>query len=470
MEPFDAFWLPEGTAGLALETLQVGELECRYPVPAPELVESTVRSLRRAGRALARRDTSGIVTAVDAAAARLGDPGDPLRQEAERLLTAATGYSPAMTALVLDRMTADWRAPATWRLLRSELGDPRVLDGFVPQGEGGPDTERAQEVRRVRAYGPRLAFHVFAGNVPGVAVTSLIRSLLVKAPSLGKLASGEPILPVLFARALDSVDPELARALAVTYWPGGSSDAEWRLLESADMVVVYGGPDAAASYRSRIPQEHRLLLHGPRFSAGLIARDALIDDPGLAERVARAIAVFDQHGCVSPHAIWVEDPARNRIDSFVEALAESFERLETELPRGRITPAEASTIQQERGAAELRGHAGTVRVLSGAGTTWTVVLDREPAFRVSCLNRFVHVHPIDSLDEAPHLLAPAGHQLQSVAVAAGPDRRLLLADALARIGATRITTFDRIPWPPPHWHHDGRGPLTELLRWVDLED
>lgn len=470
MEPFDAFWLPEGPADLTLETLQVGELECRYPVPTPALVESTVRSLRRAGPALGRRPVSGIVEAVDAAAARLADPGDPLRQDAERFLTCATGYSPAMTTLVLDRMTADWRAPATWRLLQAELGDPGVLDGFMPQALGTPATDRSEDVRRVRAYGPRLAFHVFAGNVPGVAVTSLIRSLLVKAPSLGKLASGEPILPVLFARALDSVDPELARALAVTYWPGGTGDAEWRLLESADLVVVYGGAEAAASYRARIPDEHRLLLHGPRFSAGLIGSDALSGDPSLPDRVARAVSVFDQHGCVSPHAIWVEDPSGSRIDTFAEALAEAFERLEAELPRGRITPAEASTIQQERGAAELRGHAGTVRVLSGAGTGWTVVLDREPAFRVSCLNRFVHVHPIDALEEAADLLAPAGHRLQSVAIAAGPERRRVLAHALARVGATRITSFDRIPWPPAHWHHDGRGPLRELLRWVDLED
>ncbi len=458
-ERFDAWWLPDSGEDLAFETLEVGELECRYPVPTPALVESTVRSLRAAGRVLTGRAVGDIVQAVAATAARFLDPRDPVRRDADRLLRAATGYSAEMNTLVLERMAGDWLGPPLRRLLESQLGDPALLDGFAADEQG----------RRVRAYGPDLAFHVFAGNVPGVAVTSLVRALLVKAPSLGKLASGQPVLPVLFARALAAVDPELARCLAITYWPGGSTDAEWRVLQAADLVVVYGGPEAVASFQERIPANHRLVVHGPRFSAGLIGRDAL-EDPDLPDRVARAVATFDQQGCVSPHTVWVEDPDRSRSEDFADALAESLRRVEIDLPRGRISPAETSAIQQERGAAEMRGHEGPVRVLAPTGTEWTVVLDSEPAFRASCLNRFIHLHPVDSLDEVPDLLRPAGHQLQSVAIAAPLERRLDLADALARVGATRITTFERIPWPPPEWHHDGRGPLTELLHWVDLEE
>lgn len=458
-EHFDAWWLPDAPSGLTFESVQAGGVQCRYPAPTPALIDATLQSLRDAGRAIGERPVAEIVAAVDAAAGRLLDPEDPIRGDAERLLQAASGYSQAMATLVIERMAADWRAGPTRRLLRAELDDAAALDGFAPAGDG----------RRVRAYGPRLTFHVFAGNVPGVAVTSLVRALLVKTPSLGKLASGQPILPVLFARALDSVDPALARALAITYWPGGSTEAEQPLLEAADAVVVYGGADAVSSIRSMAPDHPRLLTHGPRFSVGLIDHEALTEDPILPDRVARAIATFDQQGCVSPQAIWVEDPAGDNADRFAEAVADSFRRLETELPRGRITPPEAALIQQERGAAELRSHDGSARVFASDGTGWTVILDRNSTFRPSCLNRFVRIHPVATLAEVPHVLAPVGHQLQSVAIAAPPDRRTAVAHDLARIGATRITSFDSIPWPPPEWHHDGRGPLSELLRWVDLE-
>lgn len=457
-EQFDAWWLPDAPEELSLETLRVGDLECRYPTPTPELLESTVRSLRRMSRVLADRPVMDIIDAIDAAAARLGDRSDAIRQQAEELVTAATGYSPPMTDLVLTRMTGDWRAEPLRRMLAAEVCDPAVLDTFSPVRDG----------RLARAYGPRLTFHVFAGNVPGVAVTSLIRSLMVKAPALGKLASGQPVLPVLFARALANVDPDLAQAFAVTYWPGGSRDAEWRVLQAAERVIVYGGAEAVDSYRARVPQG-RLVVHGPRFSAGLIAHDALAEEPELPRKVAAAVAAFDQHGCVSPHSIWIEDPGGHETHAFADELAEAFQALEHELPRGRISDAEAAAIHQERGAAEMRGYDGAVRVLAPEGTAWTVVVDHEPVFRASCLNRFVHVHPIGALEEAPDLLAPVGDQLQSVAIAAAPDRTLALADTLARIGATRITSFSRIPWPPPDWHHDGRGPLLELIRWADIE-
>jgi hypothetical protein len=44
-----------------------------------------------------------------------------------------------------------------------------------------------------------------------------------------------------------------------------------------------------------------------------------------------------------------------------------------------------------------------------------------------------------------------------------------LAEVLARSGATRIAPLEAIAFPPPWWMHDGRGPLTELVRWTEWE-
>lgn len=461
-DPFYSCHLPRGvTADSSLESLMARNLACRYPRPTARLLVDTIAALRTAAHDLAERPVAEIVRIVDAAAARLCDPADALRQRAEAWIPAATGYSPAMARLVLDRMAADWRTDALNRLLEAELGDPAVLDRFRP---AGPHRAR-------RAYGPGLSFHIFAGNVPGVAVTALVRSLLVKSPVLAKLASGEPVLPVLFAQAVASVDAGVGDALAVTYWPGGAPAPEAEALRAADLVVVYGGDDVVASVRQRARPDQRLVVHGPRFSAGVVTAAALEQDvEAVADQVARSVAWFDQHGCVSPHAVWVEDPQGDRTAAFVDAVAAALRRLERDLPRGDVDAAEASRIHQERGAAELRGHAGQpVRVVAGEGTGWTVVVDADPTFRPSCLNRFLFVLPVPRLQPAIDALIPHGPYLQSVAVAGTAETRTRLAGPLAAVGATRVTTFERLPWPPPEWHHDGHGPLNELLRWVDLE-
>lgn len=441
------------------------EVELRTPLLDASLLEGVLERLRAArARALADRPVAELVDIIDRAAGRLADERDPLRRQAEGALPAITGYSPPMVRLIVERMARDWRADALHALLAAELGDARVLDGLRP--------DPAAAGRHRRAYGPELAFHVFAGNVPGVAVTSLVRSLLVKAATLGKTASGEPLLAALFARALAEVDQRLGECLAVTYWPGGTEALERLALESADLVVVYGGEETVAALRGRLPAGKRLVVHGPRLSFGVIGRESLGREQArhVAARAARAVAVFDQQGCVSPHVLYVERGGGLQPDDFAALLAEELARLEEDLPRGRLSPAEAAAIQHARSAAEFRGMAGrTVRLFASSGTEYTVLYDDDPALTPSCLNRVVWVKPLEDLFDLADLVRPFAGRLQTAAAATTPERLARLAEALGRVGISRITDLERMPWPPVTWHHDGQEPLRELIRWVDLE-
>jgi acyl-CoA reductase LuxC len=362
-----------------------------------------------------------------------------------------------MVARVLDRMAADWRAQPLRELLRAELGDPRVLDGFRPAPRGHGKT---------RAMGPRLAAHVFSGNVPGVAVTSIVRSLLVKAATLGKTAVGEPLLPALFARAVAEEDAELGACIAVTYWHGGDEEMEKAALEHADAVIVYGGRDAVASVRARTPPAARFLAYGPRLSFGAVGRDALTEET--ARAAALDASTFDQQGCVSPHVFYAEEGGGVTPREWAALLAKEMEAVERELPRGRLSPSESSAIRQLRGQAEFAPDAELHA--SAEGTAWTVVYDPDPAFEASCLNRVVRVKPVAELARIPDLVRPYAHVLQTAGVSASPDHAAPLAEALAGLGASRIAPIGQMAWPPPWWHHDGRPPLRSLVRWCDWED
>lgn len=470
MTTLDAFHLPglEEADVERWESRSVGPgLALRFPLLHADGLRRLLARMRAARvRTLEHLPVERIVRAIDQAAARLADPADPLRHAADASLPLVTGLSAPMTRHVLDRALLDWREPALRALLADELGDPAVLDEFRPR-PGSPAA-----ARYVRAFGPALAFHIFAGNVPGVAVTSIVRSLLVKAATLGKTASDEPVLAPLFARALAAVSPHLGDVLAVTYWPGGLEHVEAVALREADTVVAYGGGAAEEAIRRRVPAGTPFLAHGPRYSFGLVGREALSPAraAALAEDVARAVALFDQQGCVSPHMVYVEQGGELSPRAFAALVAAALSRLEAELPRGPLRPEEAAAIHAARGAVEFRAIAGgDVELHTSAGTEWTVAFDADPAFTASCLNRFLWVKPLLELSDAAELARPFRAFLQTVAIAGAGARLPDLAAALGHAGATRITTFEAMPWPPPSWHHDGRGPLVELLRWVDLE-
>ncbi|HSR42652.1 MAG TPA: acyl-CoA reductase [Longimicrobiales bacterium] len=468
MNAFRAWSFPEGfswSGTVAEVACEPGGGRIAHPVLRGAEARALAGTVRAAGEeVLSARPAARIAGLLGRVGERFRDSDDPLTREAVGRLPEVAGLSGAMAERVVEGMARDWTRERLRALLEAEFADPAVLDGFRP-GRGAA---------RVRAYGPRLALHVSAGTVPGVSVTSLIRGLLVKSAVVLKPGRGDAVLPVLFARGLREEDTALSDALAVAYWPGGAGETEATLLEEAEAVVVHGGNEAVRRLRDRTPVTSRFVAYRHRLSVGLVGRGALDGEGGaggVADAAARAVATFDQRGCVSPHAFYVERGGAVAVDEWARELARSLERIEEAWPSGPLLPEEAAEVQQVRGTAELEAAAEPGREVHHGGATapWTVLVEPGPLFTPSCLGRVVRVHPVDRLEEALEALAPLRPHLQTVALACVGERRDELAELFAGAGAVRITSMEEAPWPPAWWHHDGSGALRSLVRWVDLE-
>jgi hypothetical protein len=455
-----AFHLPgfdAATAGLELIAERDG-VRVLAPALTPDDLSRVCDALLQARARLLDLPVARVIDAIDAAARRLRDPADPERTATLQALVAITGYAPAMAALVLDRMCEDWLAPALHRLVRSELGGTHAIDGFLSR------SRRAA----VRATAPPLGLHVFAGNVPGVSVTSVVRALLVRSAVLGKSALGEPVLAPVFARLLTDADPAVGACVALTYWRGGDAAIEAAVLHRVRLVVHYGGLDALASLRARAADGTRFIDHGPRISFAVV-RAAPGVLPQAARDTARAVALFDQQGCVSPQLAYVIGSAAEAKE-FAAAVADALRALHATLPRGRLDAGEAAAVRELRTRAEFRAISGEdVELWVDDALAFSVVYDPDPAFSGSCLNRTLLVKRVAAGNDLIERVRSFGRYLQTVGLAGFDDPVEPFAAALGEIGATRIAPISAMPWPPVDWHHDGRGPLRELVRWVDLE-
>lgn len=473
MRTFRAFFLPveepARTATVPLEPGTAGEdggsdaSLIRADLDRNE-VERLLRALADAADTLASRSNRELVRSLGSAGARFLDPGDPLRKEAEEWLPLEAGLSGPMARRVIERMAEDWTRDSLSRLLREEFADPGVLEGFRP----GPSPDH------VRAAGPPLAFHLGAGNVSGVGAGSILRSLLVRSPVLLKPGRGDVVLPVLLARAVAEESPDVGRALAVSYWPGGSRPAlEEEVLERAGIVVAYGGMEVMDELRRRMPSTTPLVEYRHRVSLGAVGRSRLRDGAAarkVARDAAEAVSAYDQRGCVSPHVIWVEKGGAVTPEAWSQLLAAALDKLTSPLPPGPPSPRVAARIQQIRSTAELQGAGGKgVRLMASRGLEWTVIYEPRPRLEAGCTGRVVRVQAVGALEEVPALLSRMAPWLQSVAVEAAEDRRETLALELARRGVSRVTVFHRQAWPRPWWTHDGQGPLRALVSWTTLE-
>ncbi len=253
-----AGYLP-GLAAQEVEwrTLRFGRAGEALEIAVPALSDAQMKALAArvrdaAGRHLKTLPVGRIVDIIDHAIARLLDRQDPYRRKAEALLPVITGYDAEMVRLGLTGYLKTFRKPELRKFLAEDFANPQILDGFQPMAKGGV----------ARAYGPDILVHIWAGNVPGLPLWSLISGLLVKAGNIGKVPSAEPLFAGLFAGLLAEIEPSIADCFAVVWWKGGETALETALLGEADVVLAYGGNDALAAIRERVPVTTRFLGFG----------------------------------------------------------------------------------------------------------------------------------------------------------------------------------------------------------------
>ncbi|WP_258185253.1 acyl-CoA reductase [Bifidobacterium sp. UTBIF-56] len=481
----DVFHLPSGVEPAEYATYDVttaaGVRQLRYPVFNGPSITALARQLTEArARRLAAMSVNDILDVLARAAELWTDPDFELRRQAELLIPAITGYQPDMVRIELKRYMRQFRRRELLRFLDAEIGQPAMLDGFRPNKAGGYS----------RYVGPRLTYQVFSSNVPGIPVWSMVMTLLVKGAILGKSSFSEPVMPAFFARSIAMIDPELADAIAVVPWKGGSQELEDPAIDAADAVIVYGSSTTTKLIAGKVAGAKPCLGYGAKIGLAFIGREALRPDT-YADTVHRAavdIATYDQQSCLAPQTIFVETGGALAPREVAQLLGGELEGQQRKYPRAVLSDAENMAIQRARTNTEMQALMGgsDAVIASRDGTAWTVLYRESEAGAgavgaglaaaaetltslMSPLNRTINVVAVPDLMDAVGQLANCRGWLQSCGVAVDSSRLFGLADALAQVGVDRVCPLGEMDRAKSGWHHDGGFNLIDLLRAVDIE-
>lgn len=459
-------------------------------VPQLSLVQldAVAARVRQASREqLKAMPVSHIIDVVHRVVLRLLDANDPCRQLADRVLPVVTGFDAEMVRLSLNAYLKTFRQLQLHRFVAEDLANPKLLDEFQPRPKGG----------WAKALGPDVLVHVWAGNVPALSLWSLVSGLLVKAGSVGKVATAEPVFAGWFAQLLAEEEPALADCLAVVWWPGSSTtptdthadtqaeiqaqmQAEMQaevqarhLFAHAEVVLAYGGNAALQHMQAWVPVTTRFLAHGHKLSFGMVDASALNRRQArfTAQQAALDVTRFDQHGCYSPHVFYVARGGAVSPREWAQLLAGELAALQHKMPRRALSLEEGTTLAhwlQDQALRSLQGQ--VVELLGQDNDAWRVVYADTPMpLQAGALYRTVQVVALDSLQEVVALIAPQRDYLQTVGLAAAPEVLLAWAEVLGLAGVTRVCALGAMASPEAGWHHDGRFSLLDLVRMVELE-
>lgn len=295
---------------------------------------------------------------------------------------------------------------------------------------------------------------VMPANVPGAGLHELVCALVAGAVALVKTSSREPVFFQAFVRSLRDVAPAVgARAQVVTFGRERVDLAD-ALRAQCDFIVALGDDPAIAAFR----RANRYFGFASRASGALVAREALSADGGgrIASALARDIALFEQLGCLSPHHVFVEEPADGAARNFASGLAHALSQLAQRFAPAKLSLQSAATIRRAREAARWRALGGEgVELLEGPAMAWTVIFDPDAHFTLSPAYRTVYVTPIDGHTDLESRLAPVPGRLEGFALAASERERARWAELLAILGVCYVCEPGMMQSPPLTWRHGG---------------
>ena len=467
---FDAFYLPPDVERDADTSVQRfgpphDAIELRLATVSPASIETWVEAIRSArAEHLARRPAAEIHRVLERVAQRFLDPQSPVRRNAIAWLAHSGRFSTPMIERALTDTFGPLSAGGVSRWVASEVGSATALDHPTPDRKGIPR----------QAFGPEWMLQIYAGNVPGLPVWPFYSALAMKSALFAKASSQEPVLAPLLARTIAEEDRGLGACIAVVWWKGGTIELDRAAVRRAPAVLAFGGENSTMSIARETHPEAKIVIHGSKVSVAYISR-ASLTRPGLGSLAARAafdVALYDQQGCLSPHAFYVERGGDVGPAAFASALGGALETLRDGLPRREPEASQAARVQLYRAQAhfeEATGSRGTQVLASSEGTDWTLVYEDGARFEPTPAYRTVRVHAVDGVQEVEAALAPAARFIEAIGLEAKGRERVALAAALAAMGVPRIAPLGALQSPSLVGTHGGVHRLLPFLRWTTVE-
>ena len=406
-------------------------------------VRDRAAAVAETAAALRELSTARIATAIGRAALELADPASDAGREARGLLAQSTGLTGPMIDWAFAQQVAI-AAPDSLERLAATLTPPRPA--AIP----------------ARA---RLAVTVLAGNVFTASLRAVALPLLARVPVVAKASSRDDVFPRALRAAIARADREVAASYDVVTFEGGNEAAEDALFAQADVVAAYGSDTTLADIRARLPATTAFVAHGHGIGAIYVPAAALRTEPAaeaLADRVALDVAAFDQRGCLSPHAVWVERSGAISGRDLAALLADrGLAGLASELPRGSLPTDVGAAQLQWRGVAAARGE---LFERDGYAVSW----EGDSPLRLSPGWRNVSVLECGGPADLGRRLAPLGVHLKALAIAGNEETRRAVAEALPAPLAPRTSAPGEMQTPPIDALADGMSPWAGLVRWIEL--
>ncbi len=426
-------------------------------------VGELVEEARERSAIAARPDIECILGVLNDVSQAWADPEYHLRRKAAEVLPELTAFSEQMIVEGFKAVSAICRRENLEKRLKGEFGSMAVLDAGL---------EKPHHDYNLRALPRGVLLHLTAGNVFVGAVDSLVSGIITKNVNILKMSRVDTVFPVLFIESIKEHDPAgiIWPNQAAVLWKGGDESIENTLLQAHLTVIFWGGYDALQSVKARIGATTKLIENGPRYSFAVVEGQRLKKDvsPYLISGLAKDLSLWDQQACSSPHVVYVVG-AVAQTHQLMEALYDEMVSLSQELPVGNLSFNEKVEIRKVRDITRMLQARGEGRLMCPEAFSFSLILENDPIFKVSCLNRTLFFKTVKNCEDLIEQVRPLADYLQTVGLYCNPEMSQQLCASFFELGAKRMTDIGGMSEGHEGAPHDGVFVLRQLVDWVGVE-
>ncbi len=242
--------------------------------------------------------------------------------------------------------------------------------------------------------------HIQAGNIYHSSLFGIIYGLLSGQPQFVKSSSQEPLFFWLFAKSIIDVCPKIRGMISITYWKGGDLDLENKMLRIFHRIVAYGSNQSIKSLQTRIDKQSLFYGFGHKISCIVVPQN-ITELLSYCPSIAQDIALYDQHGCMSPQFILYPRNSEVSVNVFADRLSECLDECQNLLPRGNISLDESLSIMHQRDLITLKRikDDSVYMKVSHNSSLWTVTVNPDANPHISPLNRYISIFLYSDVEE-----------------------------------------------------------------------
>lgn len=443
---------------------RAGDVDFRAPDLSVHL--SNLPASAQSLRDLYELSLDEIIDFMTEVGARLDIDVNPHLRAAFELSSLTSGIARPVLEAVYRNTPKTFTRDVISRLIDRQIGR-EYLEGWVAKPlETG-------KVLNVRAFGAR-AVHVIAGNSPGVAFLTILRSAITRSDSIIKLPSNDPMTASAILRTMVEMDANhpVTRHLSAAYWKGGDERIESSVYQprNIEKIVAWGG-FASINHITRYLQPGiDLITLDPKHSASIIGPEALESEERIEEVAAKAaidIGSYNQELCANARVLYVvcdeHDPAQM---AMLDRLGDRILAAIQQLPSSVSTPAKHLNpeLQGELAGIEMQEDFFKLHRTDDASVGAIIISQFDEAVEFSDIlcNRTANLVPVPNIEDALRRITAA-----SQTIGIYPDTlKTQIRDALAIQGAQNIVPLGKATQSGFIGPQDGLEVERRMLKWV----